>query len=78
MTWLQFVLIKQAKYYAQDTGNQYSILGRQSTNSFTSFINVINLIFLLGEVKAFFNPKDSSYMYLHVVAINFAVFAISI
>jgi hypothetical protein len=26
--WLLFVLIKQAKYYAQDTGNQYSILGR--------------------------------------------------
>jgi hypothetical protein len=23
-----FVLINQAKYYAQDTGNQYSILGR--------------------------------------------------
>ena len=26
--WLLFVLIKQAKYYAQDTGNHYSILGR--------------------------------------------------
>ena len=36
----------------------------QSTNSFTSFINVINLIFLLGEVKTFFNPKHSSYLYL--------------
>ena len=28
MTWFLFVLINQAKYYAQDTGNQYSILGR--------------------------------------------------
>jgi hypothetical protein len=28
MTWLLFVVINQAKYYAQDTGNQYSILGR--------------------------------------------------
>ena len=28
MSWLLFVLIKQAKYYAQDTENQYSILGR--------------------------------------------------
>jgi hypothetical protein len=27
-TWFLFVLINQAKYYAQDTGNQYSILGR--------------------------------------------------
>jgi hypothetical protein len=27
MTWFLFVLINQAKYYAQDTGNQYSILG---------------------------------------------------
>ena len=36
----------------------------QSTNSFTSFINVINLIFLLREVKTFFNPKNSSYLYL--------------
>ena len=27
MTWLLFVLIMQAKYYAQDTGNQCSILG---------------------------------------------------
>jgi hypothetical protein len=26
--WLLFVLSKQAKYCAQDTGNQYSILGR--------------------------------------------------
>jgi hypothetical protein len=26
MTWFLFVLIKQVKYYAQDTGNQYSIL----------------------------------------------------
>ena len=26
--WLLFVLIKQAKYYAQDTGNQYNICGR--------------------------------------------------
>jgi hypothetical protein len=25
MTWVLFVLINQAKYYAQDTGNQYSI-----------------------------------------------------
>ena len=33
---------------------------RQSTNSFTSFINVINLIILLGEFKTFFN---SSYMH---------------
>ena len=33
----------------------------QSTNSFTSFIYVINLIFLLGEANTFFN---SSYMYL--------------
>jgi hypothetical protein len=31
----------------------------QSTYSFTSFINVINLIFLLGKYKLFFNPKDS-------------------
>jgi hypothetical protein len=28
MTWFLFVLMNQAKYYAQDTGNQYSILGR--------------------------------------------------
>jgi hypothetical protein len=28
MSWFLFVLINQAKYYAQDTGNQYSILGR--------------------------------------------------
>jgi len=28
MTWLLFVLIMQAKYYAQDTGNQCNILGR--------------------------------------------------
>jgi hypothetical protein len=28
MTWFLFVLINQAKYYVQDTGNQYSILGR--------------------------------------------------
>ena len=28
MTWFLFVFINQAKYYAQDTGNQYSILGR--------------------------------------------------
>ena len=28
MTWFLFLLINQAKYYAQDTGNQYSILGR--------------------------------------------------
>jgi hypothetical protein len=28
MTWFLFVLINQAKYYAQDTDNQYSILGR--------------------------------------------------
>ena len=28
MTWFLFVLINQAKYYAQDTGNKYSILGR--------------------------------------------------
>ena len=28
MTWFLFVLINQAKYYAQYTGNQYSILGR--------------------------------------------------
>jgi hypothetical protein len=28
MTWFLFVLINQAKYYAQDTWNQYSILGR--------------------------------------------------
>jgi hypothetical protein len=28
MTWFLFVLINQAKYYALDTGNQYSILGR--------------------------------------------------
>jgi hypothetical protein len=28
MTWFIFVLINQAKYYAQDTGNQYSIFGR--------------------------------------------------
>ena len=28
MTWFLFVLINQAKYYAQVTGNQYSILGR--------------------------------------------------
>ena len=28
MTRFLFVLINQAKYYAQDTGNQYSILGR--------------------------------------------------
>jgi hypothetical protein len=27
MTCLLFALIMQAKYYAQDTGNQYSILG---------------------------------------------------
>jgi len=27
MTWLLFFLIMQAKYYAQDTGNQWSILG---------------------------------------------------
>ena len=27
MIWFLFVLINQAKYYAQDTGNQYSILG---------------------------------------------------
>jgi hypothetical protein len=31
MTWFLFVLINQAKYYAQDTGNQYSILGRHSS-----------------------------------------------
>jgi hypothetical protein len=30
----------------------------------TSFINVINLISPLGEVKTFFNLKDSSYLYL--------------
>ena len=36
----------------------------QITNSFTSFINVFNLVFLLGEVNTFFNPKDSSYLYL--------------
>jgi hypothetical protein len=28
MTWFLFVFINQTKYYAQDTGNQYSILGR--------------------------------------------------
>ena len=28
MTRLLFVLINQVKYYAQDTGNQYCILGR--------------------------------------------------
>ena len=28
MTWLLFVLIMQTKYYAQDTGNECSILGR--------------------------------------------------
>jgi hypothetical protein len=28
MTWFLFVLIKQVKYYAQDTGHQCSILGR--------------------------------------------------
>jgi hypothetical protein len=39
MTWSLFVLINQAKYYAQN-------------------------IFLLGEIKSFFNPKDSSYLYL--------------
>ena len=31
MTWFLFVLINQAKYYAQYTGNQYSILGRHSS-----------------------------------------------
>jgi hypothetical protein len=35
----------------------------QSTKSFTSFINVINRI-ALGKQKIFFNPKDSSYLYL--------------
>ena len=30
MTWLLFVLIMQAKYYAQNTGNQCSILGRSN------------------------------------------------
>ena len=33
MTWFIFVLINQAKYYGQDTGNQYSILGHLSTTS---------------------------------------------
>ena len=28
MTWFLFVFINQAKYHAQDTGNQYSIFGR--------------------------------------------------
>jgi hypothetical protein len=28
MTWFLFVFINQTKYYAHDTGNQYSILGR--------------------------------------------------
>ena len=28
ITWLLFALIMQAKYYAQDTGNQCGILGR--------------------------------------------------
>jgi hypothetical protein len=32
----------------------------QSTNSVTSFINVINLIFLLGEVKTFLLQKNES------------------
>jgi hypothetical protein len=50
MTWLLFVLIMQMKYYAQDTGNQCSILGR--------------LICSSQAVKTFLNPKDSSYLYL--------------
>ena len=28
ITWFLYVLINQAKYNAQDTGNQYRILGR--------------------------------------------------
>ena len=60
-TWNSFFLMGLDRRHHRYSSRSDSL---QSTHSFTSFIIVINLIFLLGEVNTFFNPKDSSYMYL--------------
>jgi hypothetical protein len=55
MTWLLFVLINQVKYYAQDTGNQYSILGRLLASIITGqflnkLCNIVTFLFLSNHM----------------------------
>jgi hypothetical protein len=61
MTWFLFVLINQAKYYAQDTGNQYSIFG--SLDLFTGLE-----LTPIKNYKEFLKDKNVLLMYTTVLS----------